>query len=142
MSEKTDREDVRVKDDVVRVESDLVDKNFEGPSTNFDLAVFVGGLADLVEGHDNDGGAKLLDDGGLGDEVLLALLQRDGVDNALALAALQASLNHFEVGGVLNEFVKSYFLQNSNRKFDSTLELANQFSHVTNFSFSDWSIPA
>ena len=94
----SDRENVRVEDDVVRVEADLLDQNVERPLTNFDLPIFVGGLTDLVEGHDHDGAAELLDDRGLCDEVLLALLQRDRVDDALALAAFEAGLNHLEVG--------------------------------------------
>ena len=34
------------------------------------------------------------------------------------------------------------YKQNSIIVFDSTLELTNQISHVTNFSLFDWSIPA
>jgi hypothetical protein len=95
---KTHRQDIGVKDDVLRIEPDLVDENTERPFTNFDLAVFVGGLAELVEGHDDDGSSELLDGGGLRDEVFLALLQRDGVDDAFALATLQAGFDNFEIG--------------------------------------------
>jgi hypothetical protein len=71
---KTHRQDIGIKDDVMRIEPDLVDENTERPFTNFDLAVFVGGLAELVEGHDDNGSSELLDGGGLRDEVFLALL--------------------------------------------------------------------
>jgi len=37
------------------------------------------------------------------DEVLLALLERDRVDDALALAALEAGLDDVELGGVDHE---------------------------------------
>ena len=34
------------------------------------------------------------------------------------------------------------YKQNSSIKFECTLELTKQISHVTNFNSSDWSIPA
>ena len=83
------------------VEADRVDQNIERPFTNFDLAVLVGGLTDLVKSHDDDGGSVLLDRVGLHDEVLFALLQGDGIDDTLALTTLQTGLDYFEVGRVL-----------------------------------------
>ena len=52
------------------------------------------GLALLVEGHHHDAGAVAADPPGLRQEVLLALLQADRVDHALALHALQPGLEH------------------------------------------------
>ena len=64
------------------------------------LALSVGGLAELVEGHDDDGGAEAAHQRRLADELLLALLERNRVDDALALAALEAGLDHRKVGRV------------------------------------------
>src|SRR5690625_6760403 len=52
------------------------------------------GLALLVEGHDDDCGAIALAEAGLVQEVLLAVLEADGVDDALALNALEPGLQH------------------------------------------------
>lgn len=61
-------------------------------------------LTVLVEGHDDDGGAVPLDDLGLVDEVLLALLQRDRVHDAFALATLQTGLHDLTTTGEKKEF--------------------------------------
>ena len=53
----------------------------------------VDGLALLVERHHDDGGAVAADEPGLVEELLLALLQADRVDDRLALHALQPGLD-------------------------------------------------
>ena len=66
--------------------------------------VFLGGsLPSLVECHNNNSGTKGLDNAGLADELFLANLERNGVDNALALAHLEAGLDDMELGGVDHE---------------------------------------
>jgi len=62
-----------------------------------------GGLALLVERHDDHRGAVALHQHGVLHERLLALLQRDAVDDALALRALEAGLHDRELGGVDHE---------------------------------------
>jgi len=52
------------------------------------------GLALFVEGHDHGRGAVAQHLARLLDEGLLALLERDRVDHALALQALEAGLDH------------------------------------------------
>ena len=52
------------------------------------------GLALLVERHDDDAGAVAAHAARLLEELLLALLERDRVDDALALDALEAGLEH------------------------------------------------
>ena len=52
------------------------------------------GLPGLVERHDHDAGAVPLDQPRLVEEVGLALLERDRVDDALALHALEARFDH------------------------------------------------
>ena len=95
-----DGEDVRVEDDVFRREADFVDQDIVGAFADFLLARFGIGLAGLVEGHHHHGGAVALAQFGVMDELLDAFLHADGVDDALALDALEAGFDHFPLGGV------------------------------------------
>ena len=53
------------------------------------------GLALLVEGHDDHRRAVATGQLGLFEELGLAFLHRDGIDDALALDALEAGFDHF-----------------------------------------------
>ncbi|EPY19858.1 5-methyltetrahydrofolate--homocysteine methyltransferase [Strigomonas culicis] len=66
-------------------------------------AIKVGGLALLVEGHDDHGRAIAPDQRRLTQELRFAHLERDGVDERLALRALETRLHHVELGGVDHE---------------------------------------
>ena len=88
-----DGEDVRVEDDVLRLEPDDVDQEPEGPGRDRDLAVRGIGLALLVEGHHDDRCAVAPAQPGVLEERRLAFLERDRVDDAAALDALQAGLD-------------------------------------------------
>ena len=88
-----DGEDVRVEDDVAGREADLLGQQPVGPLADGDLVVLGDGLAFLVEGHHDDRGAVALDQPGLFEELLLAFLEADRVDDRLALDALQARLD-------------------------------------------------
>ena len=94
-----DREDVRVEDDVLRVGA-VGDEQLVGALADLDLALGGVGLADLVERHDDDGGA-------IGpalarelEEQAFAFLHRDRIDDRLARHALQAGLDHAPFGAV------------------------------------------
>mmetsp|Transcript_17649 Transcript_17649/g.35511 ORF Transcript_17649/g.35511 Transcript_17649/m.35511 type:complete len:622 (+) Transcript_17649:965-2830(+) len=94
-----DGEDVGVEDDVVLGELHTVrDEDVVRTLAHAYLVFEAGSLAGLVESHDNHRCAVALDELSLLDELLLALLERDRVDNALALAALEASLDNVELG--------------------------------------------
>ena len=95
-----DREDVGVEDDVLRREADLFGEDLVGAGADLDLALVGVGLALLVEGHDDHGGAVSAADPGLFDERGLALLHGDRVHDRLALQALQARLDDGELGRV------------------------------------------
>ena len=56
---------------------------------NSNLALIGRGLSLLVEAHHHDGGTIAHHIAGMADEDILAFLKRDGIDDALALAALQ-----------------------------------------------------
>ena len=69
-----DGEDVRIEDDVGRIEADLVDEDLVGARTDGDFALDRVGLALLVERHDDHGGAVAADEPGLLAELRLRLL--------------------------------------------------------------------
>ncbi len=89
-----DGEDVRVEDQVLRREAHLLDEQPVRALADRDLALDRVGLALLVEGHDDDARAVAADPARLLEELLLALLERERVDDALALDALEAGLEH------------------------------------------------
>jgi hypothetical protein len=89
-----DREHVRVEHDVLRREPRRAGEQVVGAPADGDLALGGVGLALLVEGHHDDTGAVVADPAGLLEELLLALLEADRVDHALALHALQPRLQH------------------------------------------------
>ena len=88
-----DGEDVGVEDDVLGREADLLGQELVGAGADLDLARLGVGLALLVEGHDDDGGAVHAAEAGVVQEGGLALLHRDRVDDGLALDAFQAGLD-------------------------------------------------
>ncbi len=89
-----DREDVGVEDDVLGRKAHLVDQHAIGALADLRLARQRVGLALLVERHHHRGRAVAADQRGLALEFVGAFLQRDRVDDALALDALQAGLDH------------------------------------------------
>ena len=95
-----DGEDVGVEDDVLGREADLVDQHAVGARADVDLALVGVGLAGLVEGHHHRRGAVAAHQAGLALELGLAFLQRDAVDDALALDALQAGFDDLPLGAV------------------------------------------
>ena len=85
-----DREDVGVEDDVLGLEPDDVRQQVVGAPQDGDAPLDRLGLALFVEGHHDDRGAVAPAEAGLAQELGLALLERDRVDDALALELLQA----------------------------------------------------
>src|SRR5690606_37793185 len=93
-------EDVRVEDDVFRREADFVDQNVVGALADFLLASGRVGLAGFIKGHDHHGGTVALAQARMFLEFLDPFLHGDGVDDALALDALEARLDDVPLGGV------------------------------------------
>ena len=93
-------EDVRVEDDILRREADRFRQQLVGALAYLDLALVAVRLARLVEGHDDDRGTVVADQPGLVKEVLLTLLERDRIDDPLALYAFQPGLDDLELGGI------------------------------------------
>ncbi len=92
-----DREDVRIEDDVFRRKACLLGQQLVGARADFHLALVDVRLPRLVEGHDDDGSAVAVQQPRLSKEILLAFLQRDRVDDRLALNALQTGLDDREL---------------------------------------------
>ena len=95
-----DGEDVGVENDVFGRKPDLVHKQAVGAFADADFFGVGGGLAVLVEGHDDHGGAVAENGAGLFEKFLFAFLERDRVHDALALKAFQAGLDDLPFGGV------------------------------------------
>ena len=92
-----DCEDVRVEDDVLGRKADILGQDAVGAPADRDAVIGPGRLSLLVEGHDDDGGAEFPHASRVRPEGVLALLQADRVDDALALHALQSGLDHLEL---------------------------------------------
>ena len=90
-----DGEDVRIKDDVLRIEAHFIDENAVGAFANADLVLVGRGLAFFVKGHHHGGGTVAFDAACTLAEGLFAFLHRDGVRDALALQHLQSGLDDF-----------------------------------------------
>ena len=100
---RRDGEDVRVEDDVLRREADLVHENAIGAFADADFLREGRGLSVLVEGHHHDRCAILEDLTRVFAEEVLAALERDGVHDALALKTFQAGLDDFPLRGIHHE---------------------------------------
>ena len=89
---RADGEDVEVEDNVHGVEAHSgADHNVERALADPDLILARRGLPFLVKGHDNACGAIALHELGLSHELLLAHLERDRIEEAFALEALELS---------------------------------------------------
>ncbi len=84
-----DRENIRIEDDVLGRKPGVLGQDVIGARTNLDLAFARIGLALLIEGHHDDGGAMRAHGFRLRDEFVDAFLHRYGIDYPLALHAFQ-----------------------------------------------------
>ena len=94
------REDVRIEDDVFRREADFVDEDAVSALADLGLALVGVGLAFFVEGHHDCGRAVAAHEFRLMRERGDAFLQRDRVDDALALDALEAGFDDLPLRAV------------------------------------------
>src|SRR6185436_1728661 len=97
------RQDIRIEDDVGRVETRLLDQELVGALTDLDLPGDRIGLPGLVERHDDDTRAIAMYGSRLLEEVRFPFLQADRVDHALSLDALQARLEYGPLRAVDND---------------------------------------
>ena len=99
----TNRQNIRIKDDVLRVETNLLHQELVSAAADAHLFSLGGRLTLLIERHHDDSGAVTLHNSRVTQEFLFTTLEGNGVHDALALAALQASLDDVELGGVNHE---------------------------------------
>ena len=89
-----DGKDVRIEDDVLGREADLLGQEIVGAFADVEFALADLGLALFVEGHHHHGGAVASHFARVIEERPLAFLQADGIDHRLALHAFQPGLDH------------------------------------------------
>ena len=90
---RRDGEDVRVEDDVLRLEP-VRREQLVGTLADFDLALGGVGLANFIEGHDHHSSTVGATFTGEFEEGRLAFLHADRIDDRLSRHALQACLDH------------------------------------------------
>ena len=95
-----DGEDIGIKNDVLCREAGLLREQVVAALTNGNLALQRIGLAALVEGHDHHRRAVEPDETRLFEKPGLPFLEGNRIDDALALNAFEASLDHAPFGGV------------------------------------------
>ena len=95
-----DGEYVGVENDIVRGHAHCFCQQFVRTGADFDLAVRRISLALLIEGHDHHRRTIGKAGAGMGEEAILAFLQRDGINDQLALHAFQPGLDHIPFGAV------------------------------------------
>mmetsp|Transcript_7433 Transcript_7433/g.12935 ORF Transcript_7433/g.12935 Transcript_7433/m.12935 type:complete len:281 (+) Transcript_7433:994-1836(+) len=101
---RTNGEDIGIEDDVFWWEVYFgTDQNIIRALANPHLFFLSGCLTLLIEGHDHYCSTMLAYDGGMFNELLLAHLQGNGVDDRFALAPFQASLNNLKLRRINHE---------------------------------------
>ncbi len=97
---RADGQNVRIEDDVGRLDARLFGEQFIGALGDADFVLDGDGLTLLVEHHHHAGRAVLLHEASVVEELGLALLEADGIDNRLALHAFQPRFQHRPTGTV------------------------------------------
>ena len=95
-----DGKHIGVKDDVERIHAQSLHEQLVGALRYLDAPLVGSGLSLLVETHHHDGRPVAHHVARMREEHLLALLERDTVHNALALAALQSRHDDIPLGGI------------------------------------------
>ena len=88
---------IGVEDDIKRIHTHLLGKQLVGSLCNLDSALIARSLTLFVETHHDDCCAIAFHVAGMLQELFFAFFQRDRVDDALALHALQSCHNHLPV---------------------------------------------
>ena len=87
-----DRQHVRIENDVRRREPDLLHQQIVGALADRDAPLKGIGLAAFVKGHHHDRRAVAADEFRLMQKFFLAFLERNGIDDALALQDISGRL--------------------------------------------------
>ncbi len=95
-----DSENIGIEDDILRREAGFLGEQAIGAGADFNLARPCVGLALFIERHNDDGRAIGFHETGMMQKRRLALLQRDRIDERLALHAFEAGLDHLPLRGI------------------------------------------
>ena len=87
---------IRVKYDVVRLETDLFDQNLISTGTNLYFTFHRIGLTFFIKSHDDGCCTIFANDFSLFDKLFLAFFHRNRVDNTLALHTFQTRFDDVE----------------------------------------------
>ena len=93
-------ENICIKNNIVRIEADLVHQNVVTAFADVDFLLVGVGLASFIKRHHHGGRAIAFDFFGVGDEFGFAFFERNRVHNRLALYAFQAFFNHIPARAV------------------------------------------
>ena len=115
----SDRQNVRVVNDIGRVEVKLLHHDIISAGRNLYAALVVCCLAFFVEEHHDYGGTEALHGECVFDKRFFAHLERDGVHDALALDALEAFFDNFEAGAIDHDRHAAYSRVGSNQVQES-----------------------
>ena len=105
---------IGVEDDVVRIESGLFGQQTVSTGADLYLALVGIGLPLLVKCHHHYGCSQTAYFPGMGQEYILALFQRNGVDDRLALQAFQSGTDDIPLRGVYHDRHTGYIRLGSN----------------------------
>ena len=94
---------VRVENNIKRIHANLIHQNMIGTLSYLDTSLIGGSLTDFVKTHHHDRSSISQHILRMGNEDFLALLQTDGVDDALALATFQTCRNDIPLGRVYHD---------------------------------------
>ena len=94
------RQDIRIKDDVLGIKTDLVYQQAVGAGADADLVLLSGGLPLLVEGHDDHGCSVALGETGTLQESLFSILETDRIQDTFSLETLHPFLEYRPLGAV------------------------------------------
>jgi hypothetical protein len=89
--------DVDIKDNILRVESNLINQDTVSSLADSDLILNGSSLTLLIESHDDNSSSIKHDFSGVLLELIFTTLEGDTVDNALSLAVLKTSFNDLEL---------------------------------------------
>ena len=99
----TDGENIRIKDNILRVETNFFNEQLKCSAANANLLCFRSRLAFLVKCHDNYRSAVRLDKGRILQELILTSLQRNRIHDAFTLRTLQTSFDDIKLTRVDHE---------------------------------------
>lgn len=139
------RKHIRVEDDVFRRQTGLFGQKLVGARADFHLALIGIRLPDLIKGHDDNRRTVIVDEPSLLEKLLLAFLQRNGIDDRFALHAFQAGLDDLELDESIMTGTRAMSgsaamrFRNSTIAFSESIRPSSMLMSMICAPFSTWS---